>query len=109
MEISTLTSTITEVNKNIPTIIDEIIQREKTIMTHPWNIFISIVTYLNKSLPIRIIYSKIKDITPGAKNRRIQYINDNLSRTSTNALIEAIIIKAKMIGIDEKIQINYYH
>jgi hypothetical protein len=102
LEISSLTSTITEVNKNIPKIIDEIIQREKTILTHPWNLFMSTVTYLNISLPIRIIYSKIKDITPGAKNRRIQYINDNLSRTSTNNLIEAIIIKAKMIGIEER-------
>ncbi|MDQ6723880.1 MAG: hypothetical protein M3Z01_06405, partial [Thermoproteota archaeon] len=102
LEISTLTSTITDVNKNIPKIIDEIIQREKIIMTQPWNVFISMVTYLNISLPIRIIYSKIKDITPAAKNRRIHYVNDNLSRTSTNALIEAIIIKAKMIGIDAK-------
>ena len=71
-------------------------------MTQPWSIFISVITYLNKSLPLRIIYSKIKDITPGAKKRRIQYINENLSRTSTNALIEAIIIKAKIIGIDER-------
>ena len=102
LEIGNLTSIITEVNKNIPRIIDEIIQREKTIMTQPWSIFISVITYLNKSLPLRIIYSKIKDITPGAKKRRIQYINENLSRTSTNALIEAIIIKAKIIGIDER-------
>jgi hypothetical protein len=102
LEIDNLTTIITEVNKNIPRIIDEIIQREKTIMTQPWSIFISVITYLNKSLPLRIIYSKIKDITPGAKKRRIQYINENLSRTSTNALIEALIIKAKIIGIDER-------
>jgi tRNA G46 methylase TrmB len=102
LEISNLTSTITEVNKNIPKIIDEIIYKEKTIMTKPWNIFISMVTYLNKSLPIRIIYSKIKDLLPGAKKHQIQYTNDNLSRISTNDLIESIIIKAKMVGIDEK-------
>ena len=60
------------------------------------------VTYLNISLPIRIFYSEIKDITPEAKKRWIQYINDNLSRTSTNTLIEVIILKSKMIGIDEK-------
>ena len=95
LEIGNLTSIITEVNKNIPRIIDEIIQREKTIMTQPWSIFISVITYLNKSLPLRIIYSKIKDITPGAKKRRIQYINDNLSRTSTNALIEVYNNKSK--------------
>jgi hypothetical protein len=102
LEINNITSTIAEINKNIPKIIDEILQMEKTIMTYQWNIFISLFLYLNKSLPVRIIYGKIKDISPGAKKRRIQYINDNLSRVSINALIEAIIIKAKMIGIDEK-------
>jgi tRNA G46 methylase TrmB len=102
LEINTITSTIGEINKNIPKIIDEIVQMEKTIMIHRWNIFISLFLYLNKSLPLRIVYSKIKGLSPGAKKRRIQYINDNLSRVSINDLIEAIIIKAKMIGFTEK-------
>src|SRR4029078_4431089 len=101
LEMNTLTATITEINKNIPSIIDEMLQIERTIMIHSWNILISLLMYLNKSLPLRIIYSKIKELSPGAKNRRIQYINDNLSRTTTNALIEAIIIKAEMIGLKE--------
>ena len=101
LEMNTLTAIITEINKNIPSIIDEMLQIESTIMIHSWNIFISLLMYLNKSLPLRIIYSKIKELSPGAKNRRIQYINDNLSRTTTNALIEAIIIKAEMIGLKE--------
>ncbi len=102
LEISTLTSAITEVNKNIPKIIDEIIYRVKTITLQPWNVLLSLVTYLNKSLPIRIIYAKIKDTMPGAKDRQIQYTNDNLSRLSTNALIDSLIIKAKMAGINNK-------
>jgi tRNA G46 methylase TrmB len=102
LEISTFTNTITEVNKNIPKIIDELIEREKVILTKPWNIFISFITYLNKSLPIRLIYNRTKDMLPDAKQRRIQYTNDNLSRISTNDLIGSIIIKAKMIGIGEK-------
>ncbi|MBA3750745.1 MAG: hypothetical protein H0X03_07655, partial [Nitrosopumilus sp.] len=102
LEISNITSTITEINKNIPKIIDEIIYKEKIIMTKPWNIFVSMVTYLNKSLPIRIIYSEIKDLLPEAKKRRLQYTNDNLSRISTNDLIESIIIKAEMVGINDK-------
>jgi len=101
-EINNITNTIAEVNKNIPNLIDEIINREKIIITRPWNLLISLVTYLNISLPISIIYSKIKSLTPGAKNRRIQYINDNLSGVSINVLIDAIILKARKIGIDEK-------
>lgn len=102
LEIGSLTNTITEVNKNIPKIIDELIEREKIILTKPWNVFISLVTYLNKSLPIRIIYGKTKEMMPDAKQRRIQYTNDNLSRMSTNDLIGSLIIKSKLIGIDEK-------
>jgi len=102
LEISTLTNTITEVNKNIPKIIDELVGREKIILTKPWNMFISLVTYLNKSLPIRIIYGKTKEMLPDAKQRRIQYTNYNLSRMSTNDLIGSLIIKAKMTGIGEK-------
>ncbi len=102
LEISTLTNTITEVNKNIPKTIDELVDREKIILTKPWNMFISLVTYLNKSLPIRIIYGKTKEMLPDAKQRRIQYTNDNLSRMSTNDLIGSLIIKARMTGIDEK-------
>ena len=101
-EINNITNTIAEVNKNIPNLIDEIIYREKIIMNQPWNLLISLVTYLNISLPIRIIYSKIKSLTPGAKNRKIQYINDNLSGVSINVLIDAIILKARKIGVDEK-------
>ena len=104
LEISAFTNTITEVNKNIPKIIDELIEREKIILTKPWNLFVSFITYLNKSLPIRIIYSRAKDMLPDAKQRRIQYTNDNLSRISTNDLIGSIIIKAKMVGINEKSQ-----
>jgi len=65
--------------------------------------FVDIISSVfNISLPISIIYSKIKSLTPGAKNRRIQYINDNLSGVSINVLIDAIILKARKIGIDEK-------
>ena len=102
LEIGSLTSAITEVNKNISKIIDEIVCRVKVIMLQPWNMLLSLITYLNKSLPIRIIYTEIKDMMPGAKDRQIQYTNDNLSRISTNALIDSLIIKANMVGVDNK-------
>lgn len=102
IQITSLASTISDINKNIPKIIDEIVFREKTILTHSWIIFFSIATYLNKSLPLRIIYNEIKGILPGAKKKKIQYINNNLSWIPTETLIDAIINKGKSNGIGEE-------
>lgn len=100
-EINTITSKISEVNKNIPKIMDEILFKEKPVIKNSGNIFASFYTYLNKSLPIRIVYNKAKDILPGAKKRQLQYTNENLSSVSLDYLIESILIKSKAVGIDE--------
>ncbi|MDQ3083234.1 MAG: HD domain-containing protein [Thermoproteota archaeon] len=101
-EINTITNIISDVNKNIPKIIDEIIFKEKPVLKHSGNILTSFSTYLNKSLPIRIAYSKTKEILPGAKKRQIQYTNENLSSVSLDYLIESILLKARTIGINEE-------
>jgi len=101
-EINTITNIISDVNKNIPKIIDEIIFKEKPVLKHSGNILTSLSTYLNKSLPIRIVYSKTKEILPGAKKRQIQYTNENLSSVSLDYLIESILLKARTIGINEE-------
>lgn len=101
-EINTITNIISDVNKNIPKIIDEIIFKEKPVLKHSGNILTSLSTYLNKSLPIRILYSKTKEILPGAKKRQIQYTNENLSSVSLDYLIESILLKARTIGINEE-------
>ncbi|HKX96646.1 MAG TPA: hypothetical protein VJL78_02300 [Candidatus Nitrosocosmicus sp.] len=101
-EINTVTNILSDVNKNIPNIIDEIIFKEKPVLKHSGNILTSLSTYLNKSLPIRIVYSKIKEILPGAKKRQIQYTNENLSSVSLDYLIESILLKATTIAINEE-------
>ena len=100
-EINTITSKISDVNKNIPKIIDEILFKEKPILKNSGNILTSFYTYLNKSLPIRIVYNKAKDILPGAKKRQIQHTNENLSSLTLDYLIESILIKSKAVGISE--------
>lgn len=100
-EISNITSIISEVNKNIPKIIDEIIFKEKPVLKHSGSVITSISVYLNKSLPLRIIYNKTKEILPGAKKRQIQNTDENLSRVSLDYLIESILLKAKTVGIKE--------
>lgn len=101
-EINTVTDIISDVNKNIPKIIDEIIFKEKPVLKDSGNILTSFSTYLNKSLPIRIVYSKIKEVLPGAKKRQIQYTNENLSSLSLDYLIESIMLKARTIGTNEE-------
>ncbi len=101
VEINTITSKISAVNKNIPSIINEIIFKEKPILRNSGNILLSLYTYLNKSLPIRIVYGKTKNILPGAKKRQLQYTNENLSSVSLDYLIESILFKSKAIGINE--------
>ncbi|WP_458745530.1 HD domain-containing protein [Candidatus Nitrosocosmicus sp. T] len=101
-EINTVTNIISGVNKNIPQIIDEIIFKEKPVLKNSGNILTSFYTYLNKSLPIRIVYGKIKEILPGAKKRQIQYTNENLSSLSLDYLIESILLKARSIEINEE-------
>lgn len=100
-EITTITNKISNVNKNIPQIIDEILFKEKPVLKNTGNILTSFYTYLNKSLPIRIVYNKAKDILPGAKKRQIQYTNENLSGLTLDYLIESILIKSKAVGINE--------
>ena len=62
----------------------------------------SLSTYLNKSLPIRIVYSRIEEILPGAKKRQIQYTNENLSSVTLDYLIESIFLKARTTGINQE-------
>lgn len=100
-EINTITSIVSEVNKNTPRIIDEIIFNQKPALKNSGSIFTSLYTYLNKSLPIRIVYGRVKEFLPGAKKRQIQYTNENLSRLPLDYLIESILIKSKTLGIKE--------
>jgi tRNA G46 methylase TrmB len=101
LQIESLTRIISEVNRNIPRIIDEIIYREWAALKQPWIILTSAIVYLNKSLPIRIIYSEVRERLPGAKKRQIQNANENLSRISTEELIDVILTKAKMVGMED--------
>ena len=101
-EINMVTSLLSDVNKNIPKIIDEIVFKEEPFMKHSANILTSFSTYLNKSLPIRIVYSRIIEILPGVKERQIQYTNENLSSVSLDYLIDSILLKARTTGINEE-------
>ena len=68
--------------------------REKNLVSNAWKIS-AFVAYLNKSLPLRIIYRKAIRHFPGARKRTIEYTNENLANIPNDQLIESIIDVAK--------------
>lgn len=97
-EVLELSSFISDLNKNLVLAADEIIEREKPRISYPWSIT-AFGVYLNKSLPIRLIYKEIIRHLPGAKKHTIDDINANLANVKDDELIDGIIELATRKGI----------
>jgi hypothetical protein len=93
---------IAEINQKLVAAADEIIDHEKPRIRYPWNIT-TIGIYLNKSLPIRIIYREVIRHLPGSKNRTIGDINANLANVKDDDLVEVIVQIAMQKGITDDI------
>ena len=97
-----LSAVIAEINQKLVIAADEIIDHEKPRIQYPRSITTAGI-YLNKSLPIRIIYKEVLRRLPGSKNRTIGDINANLANVKDNDLIEVIVQLAIQKGISEDI------
>lgn len=95
-----LSSTIAELNKKLVLAADEIIEHEKPRVQYPWDVT-TLGIYLNKSLPLRIIYRQVIRHLPGSKKRTISDINANLANVKDYELIDAIIEIAAQKGVSE--------
>ena len=93
-----LISVITELNKKLVLASDEIIEREKSRIQYPWKIT-ALGIYLNKSLPLRIIYREVLRHFPGSHKHIIEDANANLANIKDNDLITAIIEIAIQKGL----------
>jgi tRNA G46 methylase TrmB len=93
-----LSSVIADLNRRLVAAADEIIEHEKPRIQYPLSIA-SFGIYLNKSLPIRIIYREVVRHFPGSKKRTIDYANANLANIKDYRLIEVIIEMAIRKGI----------
>ena len=89
---------LTRLNTKLARASDEVVEREKPRIRYPWG-FSAIGIYLNKSLPIRIIYKEVTRNIPGAKKRTIEYTNENLANIPDDELIASIIYIAVDKGI----------
>ena len=95
-----LSSLIADLNKKVVLAAAEIIEREKPRIQYPWRITV-LGIYLNKSLPIRIIYRQVIRLFPGTKKRTVEETNENLANIKDDDLVAAIIQVALQKGISE--------
>ncbi|MDX1373028.1 MAG: HD domain-containing protein, partial [Nitrososphaeraceae archaeon] len=102
---SQLVTLINSINNQLINATGEIIEQERQRIKYPWKIGTFLI-FLNKSLPIRIVYNEIlyklrKDI-PGQKKSLINEANLNLAYLTNKELIDAIILLASMRGISKE-------
>ncbi len=81
---------ITDLNKALVSASEEVIEREKPRIKYPYWIT-TLGIYLNKSLPLRIIYEEVGRYFPRSKKNFISEINKNLANAKNEELIAAII------------------
>jgi hypothetical protein len=91
-------SVIAELNRQIVSVADEIVERERPRIKHPWMIT-GIGVYLNKSLPLRIIYKRLVSKLPKFGKSIIEEANETLADIKEEKLIMAICQRASKRGI----------
>ena len=98
IEDSNLGAFLTKLNAKLARASEEVVEREKPRIQYPWRIS-GLGIYLNKSLPIRIIYKEAIRRFPGANKRTVEYTNENLANITDDQLITSVIDIAKGRGI----------
>jgi tRNA G46 methylase TrmB len=97
---SQLNYLIADLNKNLVHTADEIIEREKPRIQFPWPTT-TFGIYLNKSLPLQVIYRRITRHFPGLKKRIINDTNENLANVQDDELAAAVIELAIQKGLSD--------
>jgi len=98
---------IAELNKNLVRTADEIIEREKPRIQYPWPTT-AFGIYLNKSLPLQVIYRRAIRHFPGLKKRIINDTNENLANLQDDELAAGVMELATQKGISIE-RINNLH
>lgn len=98
LESDELSALIADVNMKIVAATNEVAGWEQLRVRFPWR-FMTFVIYLNKSLPLRIVYRQVMRNFPGAKERKVDQTNANLANVADNELVAAIMELARAKGI----------
>jgi hypothetical protein len=90
MDGSELSALISDVNIKIVAATNEVAGWERLRVRYPYR-FMTFVIYLNKSLPLRLVYRQVISKFPGARKRKVDHTNANLANVSDGELLAAII------------------
>jgi tRNA G46 methylase TrmB len=95
-----LSALISDLNRRIVDASDEVADWERLRVRYPWKIM-NIGLYLNKSLPLRIVYRQVIRNFPGAKKRGLDETNSNLANARDDQLIASVLELAVARGVPQ--------
>ena len=95
---SELSSLISDLNRKIVEASDDVAGWERMRIRYPWKIMTPGI-YLNKSLPLRLVYRQVIRNFPGAKRRNLDDTNENLANIKDDKLISSLLQLASEKGI----------
>ena len=95
---SQLGDLVADVNKKIVAASDEVAEWEKQRIRYPWG---KLIQYLNKSLPLRIVYRQVIKNFPGAKKRSIDQTNATLANVKDDELVASLLELASEKGVPQ--------
>ena len=91
---------VADLNKKIVVASDEVAEWERQRIRYPWK-GMTFGVYLNKSLPLRLVYRQVLRVFPGAKKRTIDETNANLANAKDEEIIVSLLELATEKGIPE--------
>ncbi|MDQ4101049.1 MAG: hypothetical protein M3115_02535 [Thermoproteota archaeon] len=91
---------IADLNKKVVAASDEVAEWERQRIRYPWK-GMTFGIYLNKSLPLRIVYRQVLRVFPGAKKRTIEETNANLANAKDEEIVVSLLELAGEKGIPE--------
>lgn len=95
-----LAELVADLNRKIVAASDEVAEWERQRIKYPWS-GMTLGIYLNKSLPLRIVYRQVIRNFPGAKRRGIEETNANLANVKDDELVASLLELASEKGIPQ--------
>lgn len=92
-----LSGQVATLNKSIVSASEEVAEWERQRIRYPWKAA-TFGIYLNKSLPLRLVYGQVIRNFPGAKRRKLSDANNNLANIRDDELESALLLLAQEKG-----------
>jgi tRNA G46 methylase TrmB len=89
---------VADLNRKIVAASDEVAEWERQRIRYPWG---GLGIYINKSLPLRIVYRQVIRNFPGAKKRGIEETNANLANVKDDELVASLLELASQKGVPQ--------